>query len=489
MAVHDSNFVKQIRSLKDRVFGRSHIKDSLLDRAITYYTGSEYTALRKEKLDVKLAKEKEKLAGSKKKDVESIEQAVRQIESQLQDLEVEKSEARQDRLENLNALCDEILSVSEGINYSDTNRKSAQCLGTIQLVSPTEGGKVASENEISKPIYRAILSLRVLDEICIEQIIKDPYIQGFLAGVSGEKYQLFAQESPEKYQLFTEFVKVPIIMAALLQDIGNYHPEAQELLYGEDGEQDPFRILPVDERKKLLQINYRETVRYFVDGLGARKYIGRSKEERDVFDNREREKLTFIKHLLRSSVNPKQGVGNVLKVPQIYCSIIFSTKSSYSYKVLPKVYQVLNQNAERGACSQTVVDALYKITGMFPQGYGITYRPSESDGSPSDTYEYAIVTRLYPSNPEQPICRVATRKLAFIGYGHDITIPSDRNLYFPETAKSMVNISKERLAEILELLSSNYQERKDLDLIPRCWHSKEYFSMKGNQNLWNKQSQ
>ena len=53
-------------------------------------------------------------------------------------------------------------------------------------------------------------------------------------------------------------------------------------------------------------------------------------------------------------------------------------------------------------------------------------------------------------------------------------------------AKKVANLSKERLNEILERLSSNYQERQKLDLLPRCWHTNDFFSVKENQKLWNK---
>ena len=83
---------------------------------------------------------------------------------------------------------------------------------------------------------------------------------------------------------------------------------------------------------------------------------------------------------MKSAISPKQGIGNVIKVPQIYASIILSTKSSYNYKLLPKVYQALNQNAEKGTCDSSVVETLRSITGDYPQGYGITYIPYESEG-------------------------------------------------------------------------------------------------------------
>jgi hypothetical protein len=133
-----------------------------------------------------------------------------------------------------------------------------------------------------------------------------------------------------------------------------------------------------------------------------------------------------------------------------------------------------------------VVDALYKITGMFPQGYGVTYIPVDEYGDILDRYEYGIVNQLYPPDGQHAMCRMATRHLAFIGYGQNVLVKPDKNLYFPETAKQLSSMSKERLNEILESLASNYQERQKLDLLPRYWHANEFFSAKTNQNLWNK---
>ena len=115
--------------------------------------------------------------------------------------------------------------------------------------------------------------------------------------------------------------------------------------------------------------------------------------------------------------------------------------------------------------------------------------PIDELGQYGDCYEYAVVNRLYPSVPEQPLCRIATRKLTFIGYGHNIEVEIKNNLYFPQMAKKLASLSKERLNEILELLSSNSQERKKLDLLPRCWHANEFFSVKEHQKLWNKEDQ
>lgn len=450
---HQTHYTRQLRHLLAKVYGRSTVKDSLLDRAIEYFEHEEFKPS-----DDKVPEE----------------------DSQLDLMQ------RTERHSNLLSICHTILELAEADSHKENNRKSAQFLGSIQLLSPTEGKRVAGSNEQSKSIYKAVLCLRLLDQLIVEGQVVEPYINKHLEGISADEYLDFVNQNSEAYQRFTAKVKIPLIMAALLQDIGNYHPKAQIILSGSDGKLDPFRTLEVKDRKELLQINYRETIKYLTEGIGIPSFVGNTKKERDEFKVDEQEKLMFIKQLLKSSVNPKNSIGNVLKVPQIYTSIILSTKSSYNYKLLPQVFQVLNKNAELGACSQGVVDALYKITGMFPQGFGVVYMPLGEFGEHGDCYEYAVVNGLYPEKPDEPNCRMTTRKLTFIGFGQNTVIKNNSNLYFTQTAKKLASLSKERLNEILELLSSNSQERKELDLLPRCWHANEFFSIKANQNLWNK---
>ena len=450
---HQTFFTRQVGRLLDRIYGRGAVKDSLLDRAISFFEHNEFRAST---------------------------ESLTPDEARLHQLECNERQA------NLSVICLEIMELSEGETFAETNRKSAQLLGTIQLLTPTEGKKVAQNNERCKSLYKAILTLRLLDQLIIDGQIVEPSILKYLANTSSEQYLHFSRHDADACQRFTEQIKIPLIMAALLQDIGNYHPKAQKILIGSDGKLDPFRALEVAQRKELLQTNYQQTLQYLMEGLGTPAFIGNTKAEREKFYADEAEKQNFIRRLLKLSVNPKNSIGNVLKVPQIYTSIILSTKASYNYKLLPQVFQVVNKNAELGACSQKVVDTLYKITGMFPQGFGVVYIPLSDFGGQEDCYEYAVVNGLYPVNPKQPICRMVTRKLSFVGYGHDKVIAVDSNLYFAQTAKKLATLSKDRLNEILVLLSSNSHERQQLDLLPRCWHAKEYFSIKNNQKLWNK---
>lgn len=480
----ETAYTRQVKTLIDKVYTTGPMKDSVLTRALSYYENQFYLSQQNNEINCRIADLQESLQSCKKKDIKGIESKINRAQQERADLDDRQLFERQERYQHLEQICQEILELSEAKDFAETNRKSAQFLGTVQLLMPTEGGRIAERNELAKPIYRAVLTLRLLDGLCLTKAIAEPYLQSYLGDITPETFQKFANLEPERYEAFVQQVKMPILMLTIVQEIGNHHPDAQQILNGEDGQQDPNRNLELEDRKNLLQISFRETTKYLSEGLGLQKYIGNLRDERDLFDENEKKKLTFIKQLFKASVSPKNGIGNLLKVPQIYTSIILSTKDNYNYKLLPKVYQVLNQNAERGGCSQHVVNLLRRITGTFPQGYGLTYIPVDSDGVALDRYEYAIVNQLYPEKPDEPGCRIATRQLTFISYGHDIVVDIKRNLYFPETAKSLANISKKRLMEILEKLSSNYKEREHLDLLPRCWHANEFFSVRENQKLW-----
>jgi hypothetical protein len=450
---HQTFYTRQVQRLISRTYGRSPHKDTMLDNAIDYFEKREY----------KVSNE-----------------IVTPEEKELIKLE------REERYNNLLVICLEIIELSEGGDFAESNRKSARFLGTIQLLSPTEGSKINSNNELCKALYKAVLSLRLLDRLIIDGKVEDESILKYIGSISAKDFKNFVSYDEVKAQHFISQIKIPLLMASLLQEIGNYHPRAQAIINGSDGTEDPFRTLDAEERKTVLHINYRETINYISEGIGIPSFVGNTKAERESFYEDEKEKLNFIQQLIKLSNKPKNTIGNALKVPQIYSSIILSTKSSYNYKLLPKVFQVLNKNAKLDVCSQEAVDALYKITGVFPQGFGIVYMPFSEFGGKADCYEYAIVNGLYPQKPDEPMCRMATRKLAFVSFGHDLVVTKSMNLYFTETAKKLALLSKERLNEILELLCSDAKERKKLDLLPRCWHAKDYFSVKSHQKIWNK---
>jgi len=463
-----TNFTISVKNLSKQIYGKSAGKESMLERAIEYFNKPK-----------SVTPQDKAIKAQSEKDSVQIQQEIEQYKDQL---EFE----REQRYTHLESICRTILELSEGDTFKEDVRKSSQILATVQLLSPTEGSKIQQSNELNKPLYKAIICLRVLDRLCMDSRVGELYVKERLVDLPSGQYSNFATVDPEGYKRFVDEVKIPLIKAALLQDIGNTHPDAQRILKGDYGTESPFRILNIEERKRLLQVDYRETVKYLIDGIGVAKYKGNYRKYRDEFNQTEKDKLRFIKALLKGSVNPKKGIGNLLKVPQIYTSMILSTKLNYNYTLIPYVYRVLEKNAERGVCSRGVINAMHKITGDFPMGYGVVFIAENLHGELQQRYEYAIVNYLYPLESEEPICRTVTRNLSFISHGQDLVISKERNLHFTETSKKLNSINKERLNEILQQLSSNYTERKQLDLIPRCWTANEYFSIKTHQKLWDK---
>lgn len=478
-----SSYSKAVQSLIHRIYDQTEVKDSLYEQALLYFIDAEKQQEQQTAAEQEAYLFRQRLQQVSGADQAKIEQRLQQAEKSLNSMNQGLEELRLARLTQLKELCYTILELAQGDDFDDTNLLSAKLLGTIQLLSPTEGSNIARSNQKSKHLYKAVLALRLLDRLLLDGLITNSYV---LKRYQEDSSQDIEVTGGRTYQPFRDDVQIPLIMAALVQDIGQQHPEAQRILCGEDGSLNEFRVLDNPERVAMLQTNYKESLKYLTQALGRDRYVGNSKDERAWFERNEQEKLGFMVTLLKNSVKPEQGIGNLLKIPQIYTSVVLSTKQNYSYETLPKVGLVIDKAVEKGMCSKEAADALMQITGIFPQGYGVTYIPKDSDRQDLDRYEYAIVTSLYPPHPNVPVCRMVTRNLSYQISVMGCTVRVENNLFFPQARKKLEKIKPERLKEILMKLVSNFEERKDMDLIPKCWHPDEYFAYARNQNLWNK---
>lgn len=478
--MEESTFTKSVTTLVKYIQSNTPIKDSLFEQAQLYFDTSD--------------EDKRTSLGLQKK-IENIESSLQAADNKTKvnlkkkydavQLEYKKELSRQQHTRTLRSeavidLCTKLLALCEAGNWEVTQVKSAKLLGTLQLLSPGEGAKLARQNQRFKPAYKGVIALRLLDKLLKDGKISNRYIN--------ERYQeKLRYPDPEgDLSLFQRDVAIPVLIAALFQDVGLMHPKAQLILMGEDGTLDEFRVLGKEDRLALLKINHTQTLDYISHGLGMRQYIGNSKEERAAFERNEKEKLIFTRSLLVEALKPKLGVGNLIKVPQIYASVIFSSKQNYNFLDLPKAGLVIARAAEGGAVSKVVADYLLSIVGHFPQGYGITYIPKDDDNQDMDRYEYAIVTELNPTDPYVPRCRVATRNLTFVSNGQTISVNRESNLYFSVAKKKLEKINLARLEKILLKLVSNFEERKKLDLIPGYWNPYGFFCYKKLQNLWKK---
>jgi hypothetical protein len=476
----ESTFTKAVTTLVKYIQSNTPIKDSLFEQAQLYFETSDENKQARLVLQEKINNIENLLQAADNKTKVNMKKKLYAAQLAFKKELSRQQQARTLRITAVIELCTNLLVLCEAGNWQETQVKSAKLLGTLQLLSPGVGAKLARQNQRFKPAYKGVIALRLLDKLLKDEKISNHYIN--------DRYQEELRYPDQEGDLsqFQRDVAIPVLIAALFQDVGLMHPKAQLILKGEDGTLDEFRVLGKEDRLALLKINHKQTLDYISHGLGMRQYIGNSKEERADFERNEKEKLAFTRTLLVDALKPKLGVGNLIKVPQIYASVIFSSKQSYNFLDLPKAGLVIARAAEGGAISKVVADYLLSIVGHFPQGYGITYIPKDDDNQDMDRYEYAIVTELNPTDPYIPRCRVATRNLTFISNGQTISVKRESNLYFSVAKKKLEKINPARLEKILLKLVSNFEERINLDLIPSFWNPYGFFCYTKLQNLWKK---
>ena len=476
----ESTYTKSANNLVKDIQNNTVINDSLFEQAQLYFETSDKDKQTCFELQRRIKSIEDSLQAADKKTKIIINKNLDAAQRLLKKERTRQQQICSPRYKKVKTLCTLLLSLTEAYNWHKTQVYSAKLLGTLQLLSLGEDAKVAHQNPRFKPAYKGVIALRLLDKLLKEKKIDIQYIN--------ERYQkkLRYPEQKSGLTLFQSDVAIPVLIAAIFQDVGLMHPKAQKILTGEDGTLDEFRVLDKEERLALLKINHEQTLDYITNGLGMEQYIGNSKQERTDFVRDQEEKLSFTRTLLIDAIKPKFGIGDLIKIPQIYASVIFSSKKSYNFLDLPKAGMVITRAAEGGAISKVFAECLLSIVGHFPQGYGITYIPKDDDMKDMERYEYAIVTELNPEDPYIPRCRVATRNLTFISGGNTNSVNIESNLYFSAAKKKLEKVNPARLEEILRKLASNFEERKTLDLIPSYWNPYGFFCYKKLQNLWNK---
>lgn len=399
--------------------------------------------------------------------------------SHLATLLTKQKEKRLERLDGAMQVCQQIIELSEGNDYEETQVKSAKYLGCLLLSSSGQGKRLAEQHQNIKPAYKAVASLRLLDKLVAENLVRDKYItQHYIPQVRYER-------DNAHYPAYYLAVILPTLLAAIYQDIGMQHPDVVNILHG-DGDKDPYRLLEPEERQKMLRLNFQYTLLYLSEGLGCANYVGNFKEEREEFNEAEKERVKFQSILIQDAMKSKIGIGEVIKIPQIYVSVLFSTKRHYIKKELPKASLLIKQLAKAGKLKEDISRAFIEIVGYFPQGYGITFIPINMRGMEVDTYEYGIVCRLNPEKPHVPFCRQVTRNLGYVSSGQVLKIEKANNLHYKEARVKLKKIPNDRLLDIMKNLSHDFNPENVEEMLPSFWEPYEYFSIKKNQNLWSR---
>lgn len=409
-------------------------------------------------------------------DAAKANQAARQQARQhYTELQYQDEKARLMRWADLQLLAEQLLQLSEGDNHNETLAFSARLLGCLQIMVPTAKGQRELVQFAYKPLYRIVLSLRLLDHLLAQQLLDEPALLSH--------YQLRNRQSPDDCP-YRQHVQLPLVMAILLQDIGLLHPQAMDIIQGELAQFDSGRALSTAERQRLLSISTDASLVLLQQGFGIAPYKGNDKAERELYFIAQQQRLQWLSQLLQLNPADKTLFGSLLKVPQVYASIVLPGRQRFNYALLPKAALLMRDGARRNEYSGLLVDQLLRITGLFPQGYGVVFIPLGADLQPQDRYEFAIVNGLYPQKPEHPNCRVVSRQQQYRNTGMDISLQTDYNLYFKVAREQLEVLPEHRLKALLNALYQDGEARYLRKLLPRCWQPEQFFHEPAHQNLW-----
>lgn len=368
-----------------------------------------------------------------------------------------------------------VLRLTEGANRADTLTRSARMLGSLLLTVPVSSRRWRELQYGYKLLYRATLSLRLLDHAMEHKLLPTTELQQHYA-------QRIQGDDNCPYRLN---VQLPLVIAVMLLDAGQLEPDAVSLLVGYTGDLDTTRALKPEERAEYLKRSQQATSQLVSTALDTLPYKGNSKAEKQLHQQYELARLALIRQFIQQQANPASPLGNILKIPQVYSSMVLPGRQRYSYEALPKASLLLKDSVSRGQLHGPLVQHFLRITGIFPQGFGIAFTPARQDNNLQEKYELAIVNQLYPDKMSEPLCRIVSRNLQYRRSGQNCLISMEHNLYFKPARERLAVIPAERLQEILVKLSADWQPGQLRRYIPRCWQPEQFFEKPEHQNLWN----
>jgi hypothetical protein len=477
--VNDSQYTTAVQTLVKQIQNSTTQKNSLFELASLYFTSSDANAR-----VLRACQENLKSTESYLKSVPEAKRAdahkqVKKVQKELSDEKQSQLHKRQQCYKCIASICINILKLTEGKNQQQTNTKSAKLLTTLFLLSSTDGKNRKQMHQLYKPLYKAVLALRLLDKMLLEKKLTNKYIVARFNPVTR------FSATPDKYSQFQLDVAIPVIIAAITQDIGMQHTEIQRLLKGADGSIDEFRVLDKETRIPLLIMNHEQTQDFITNGIGISVYEGQDPDKKIRYEKKQNNRSKFVLGLLSDAIKPTEGsIGNIIKIPQIYSSFILSTKPDYNFQDLPKVITVLNNIAKHASICANASRYFIDLVGHFPLGFGIIYVQSHQTDEQLQNYYYGIVTRLNPQQPDAPTCRKITNKEEQGAEFKNFTLQPDNNLFYPSVRKKLENFPKETLAEIHEAHMLDLSDSKLPKFETGFWNPHRYFSINKHQNLW-----
>ncbi len=175
----DSIYTQQVKQLIDVVYPQDSGLGSVYEDARHYFSVTPELVNHVSEMKMQI----QNLTDSNK-DTGAAEQLRKKYKAAKVRLEDERL-ARVDRLESV-AL--RLLNLCEGETYEETQTLSAKFLGTIMLLTRGPELNFARLHMRYKPLYKAVLTLRLADRLLSDETIKHPYLSKFKE--AGSRYKV-----------------------------------------------------------------------------------------------------------------------------------------------------------------------------------------------------------------------------------------------------------------------------------------------------------
>ncbi|WP_100656809.1 hypothetical protein [Alteromonas flava] len=370
----EDDYLTQVQALVDEIAHATDDSSSIMGDVSQYFINAARRAKQQLELKVKIAELQDTTSLA-----EFQQQELDGLIAQLDELQGQADKGRQQRLQRIRKVCQTLNDLCEGKNKQQSQHKTAKFLASLWLLSEQHEGHQQNYHQRLKIPYKMALTLRLVDEVIEHQLLRVPNWLTF----SDPEIRFHGTEA-ERQKWFA-LVAIPALTSALFQDAGLFHPLAIKLLRGNDKSKDPFRVLDNEERTSLLKMNYRFSIDYVTSGLGVDYGTAYATPETQVLAH------ATLLELVKDAYKPATGIGELLKIPQIYASVVFSTKQDFQRSEVPKGCMLIDQLAKKGVVSEHLAQAFNRIVGAFPQGYGLFTADAKN-----------LVFGLYPTQMHEP---------------------------------------------------------------------------------------
>ena len=170
---NNSSYTISVDRLVNQINGTEEETPSLYQQATNYF---KQEPINKQKLQL-IKTEMQQVLSAKQtqsgKEVLKLEEQISHLKRKYNnELQLQKN-ARVARLNDAMNMCANLLSLSEGSDFEDTQSKSSKFLTTLVLFSPGVGKNLAELHHRLKPSYKAVLSLRILDKLVVISMFHD----------------------------------------------------------------------------------------------------------------------------------------------------------------------------------------------------------------------------------------------------------------------------------------------------------------------------